>query len=166
MPEPIVRIGQIVGAHGLRGEVKVAPLTDFVARFAKGERLLLQGVWRKIEVSREHKGRPLLKLEGIDDISTAERLQWEYVEAEGPPPVAEDEFRIEDLIGLAVYDQEGRLIGEVDNVLALPAQDVLQIGSTLIPLIKEFVESIDFEAERIDVRLIPGMLPDQNEDQA
>ncbi|MER3496358.1 MAG: 16S rRNA processing protein RimM [Armatimonadota bacterium] len=166
MPEPIVRIGQIVGAHGLRGEVKIAPLTDFVTRFAKGERLLLQGVWRTIEVSREHKGRPLLKLEGIDDISTAERLQWEYVEAEGPPPAAEDEFRIEDLIGLAVYDQEGRLIGEVDNVLALPAQDVLQIGSTLIPLIKEFVESIDFEAERIDVRLIPGMMPDQNEDQA
>lgn len=163
MSGPLARVGQIVGAHGLRGELRIAPLTDFTARFAKGERLQLQGVWRKIEASREHKGRPLIKLEGIDDIHAAEKLQWEYLDAEGPPPAADDEFLIEDLIGLAVYDADGSLLGEVDEVLTLPAHEVLQVGETMIPFIEEFVEEVDFDAERISVRLIPGMLPGSEE---
>ncbi|RYG29433.1 hypothetical protein EON81_26730, partial [bacterium] len=53
--QKIVRVGRIAGPHGLRGEMKIDPLTDFDSRFAKGATLILQGVPRKIELSREHK---------------------------------------------------------------------------------------------------------------
>ena len=156
--EKLVRVGRIAGAHGLRGEVKVDALTDFDSRFAKGSSLFLKGVWRKITASREHKGRPLLKLEGIDTIDQAEALQWEYLEAEGAPEPDEDEFLVDDLLGLRVITEAGEAIGEVDEVLVTAAHEILQVGETLIPLVKEFVLGIDFDAETITVRLIPGML--------
>ncbi len=158
--EPLVRVGRVAGAHGLKGELKIDVLTDFDSRFEKGASLLLKGVWRRIVASREHKGRPLLKLEGIDTIDQAEALQWEYVESKGAPEPDEDEFLVDDLLGLRVVTIEGETIGEVDEVLVTAAHEILQVGETLIPLVKEFVVGIDFDEETVTVRLIPGMRDD------
>lgn len=156
-----VRIGQIVGAHGLKGQVKIAPLTDFVQRFQKGARLRLRDQWVTVESFSIHKNRPLIKLSGIDTIDAAEALQWEYLEAiiDSAPDLDEDEFLTADLIGCRVVTVDGIEVGEVDEVLAMPAHDVLQVGEVMIPVVKEFIEGIDLEAEVITVRLIPGMLP-------
>ena len=159
--KPTVRVGQIVGAFGLRGQVKVEPLTDFMERFEKGSKLLLKGDWITVVDSSVHKGRPLLKLSGVDSATAAEALQWQYLEAnaEERPELEEDEFFTEDLIGLAVFTDEGEKLGEVDDVLALPAQDVLKIGEIMIPVVKEFVKDVDLETGQITVHLIPGMRP-------
>jgi 16S rRNA processing protein RimM len=159
-PTP-TRIGQIVGAFGLKGEVKVEPLTSFWDRFQKGARLRLKGDWVTVEGYREHKNRPLLRLSGVNDATAAEALQWEYLEAilADPPELEEDEFLTEDLIGLRVVTTDGQELGEVDDVLGTPAHDILQIGEILIPVVKEFVKDIDLEEEVITVQLIPGMLP-------
>jgi 16S rRNA processing protein RimM len=160
-----IRIGQIVGAFGLRGEVKVQPLTDFEERFRPGARLRLKGDWVTIETSRDHKGRPLLKLSGIDDLTTAEALQWEYLEGieEDLPELDEDEFLAEDLIGLRVVTASGEELGKVDEVLSYPAQDILRVGAIMIPMVEQFVREIDLDEEKITVELIPGMRPEDEE---
>ncbi|HWD38527.1 MAG TPA: ribosome maturation factor RimM [Fimbriimonas sp.] len=155
-----VRVGQIVGAFGLRGQVKVQPLTDFFERFEKGSTLFLRGEPVLIEDSRIHKGRPLIKLKGVKDATAAEGLKWEYLEAEGRPELEEDQFLTEDLLDLEVYTEDGQLLGTVDEVLNNPAHDILVVGELMIPVVKEFVLDVDLDEEKITVRLIPGMLPE------
>jgi 16S rRNA processing protein RimM len=128
-------------------------------RFQKGARLMLRGQWVEVESMSIHKGRPLIKISGIEDLTAAEKLQWEYLEAVGRPELDEDEYLAEDLIGLKVVTDTGQELGEVEDVLPYPAQDVLQVGEILIPLIKQFVKKIDPDNGTITVHLIPGMLP-------
>lgn len=155
-----VRIGQIVGAHGLRGHVKVQPLTDVLTRFAVGARLRLQGNWVTVDTYTLHKGRPLIKLSGINDVDTAQALQWEFLEAiPSDTELEEDEFLVDDLIGCVVVTSAGKELGEVEDVLQLPAHDVLQVGEILIPLVEEFVKDVDLDNAVITVELIQGMLP-------
>lgn len=162
MPE-LIRVGRIVGAFGLKGELKVDPLTDFLDRFDKGSRLRLNGDWVTVETVRMHKGRPLVKLAGIDDATAAEKLQWAYLEGEEQDlELEEDEYLAEDLVGMQVFSVSGELIGEVDEVLAYPAQDILKVGETLIPMVQQFIKEIDLEAEKITVELLPGMRPGED----
>jgi 16S rRNA processing protein RimM len=153
-------VGRIVGAFGLKGELKVEPLTDFLERMHKGSRLRLKDEWVTVESFRLHKDRPLLKVSGIDDVTAAQALQWEELFSANTerPALEEDEFLTEDLIGLQVVTVEGTELGEVDDVLPLPAHDVLQIGELMIPAVKEFVKDVDLEAGKITVKLIPGMI--------
>lgn len=162
MAENSFPVGRIVGAHGIKGLVKIEPLTDYPEdRMKAGSRLRLKNDWVTVESYAVHKGRPLLKLAGIDDMSAAQALQWETLEYVGDdrPELEEDEFFIEDLIGLRVVTSDGKELGEVEDVLEMPAHDVLQIGDVLVPMVKEFVKDIDFDTETITVELIPGMLP-------
>ena len=161
MAGEFIRVGRIVGAFGLKGELKVDPLTDFEDRFLKGSRLRLKGDWVTVDSMRVHKGRPLIKLTGVDDATEAEKLQWEYLEASSKdmPTMDEDEFLVDDLVGLKVVTTEGEPLGEVDEVLAYPAHEILQVGEILIPLVKEFVKKVDLDKETITVKLIPGMRP-------
>jgi 16S rRNA processing protein RimM len=155
-----MRIGQIVGTHGLKGQFKVQPLTDFMSRFQKGAEVSLKGKAYVVETCSTHKGRPLMKLVGIDDISVAEKLQWEFLEApDDRPELADDEFLVEDLIGLMAYDENGVELGEVDEVLDSPAHEILVIGEIMVPFIEEFILEIDFDAETIKLSLLPGMRP-------
>lgn len=162
----LIRIGQITGGFGIRGQVKVEPMTDFPERFRKGMRLRLRNEWVRIESSSLHKGRFLLKLEGIDSLTEAEKLQWEYLEipADDRPELEEDEFLTQDLIGLKVVTDDGRELGSVDEVLPYPAHDVLVVGELMIPMVKAFIRRIDLETAEIEVHLIPGMTGEGEDD--
>jgi 16S rRNA processing protein RimM len=158
-----IRIGQIVGAFGLKGSVKVEALTDFEDRFLPGTRLRMKGEWVTIEDMRMHKGRPLLKLSGVKDLTAAEKLQWEYLEApaKGERDLEEDEYLVDDLVGMKVVSTNGEELGVVEDVLPYPAQDVLKVGELMIPMVKEFVKNVDVKNEIIQVELLPGMLSEE-----
>ncbi len=158
MDAPRTPVGRIVGAHGLKGLLKVEFLTDFPDRLIEASRVRLKGEWRDVLSVTPHKGRLLMKLEGVDKIEAAEALQWQTLEVEGEPELEEDEFLTDDLIGLEAWNVNGERLGVVDDVLRYPAHDVLQIGELLVPAIKQFVVSVDLDAERIELRLLPGML--------
>jgi 16S rRNA processing protein RimM len=164
LPAEFVRVGRIVGAFGLKGEVKVDPLTDFEERFAKGSRLRLKGEWTTVEAVRYHKNRPLLKLTGVSDVSAAEALQWEYLEAPAldEQDLEDDEYLVEDLIGMKVRTRQGEDLGVVEEVLDYPAHDILKVGEIMIPLIKEFVKEVDLDEEVITVELLHGMRPGED----
>jgi 16S rRNA processing protein RimM len=153
-------VGKIVGAFGLKGEVKVEPMTDFLERMHKGSRLRLKGEWVTVEAFRIHKDRPLLKLSGINSVEAAQALQWQELLSASTerPALDDDEYLTEDLIGMKVVTVDGQDLGQVDDVLPMPAHDVLQIGELLLPAVKEFVKDIDLDGEIITVKLIPGML--------
>lgn len=156
----MVAVGRIVGEFGLKGAVKVEVATDFPERFDPGSTLILDGVPRKVERTTWHRGQARIKLEGIDSVEAARALKWKelLVDATDRPELEEDEFYTLDLIGLEVFDEQGRRLGLVDDVIACPAHDVIQMGDTLIPARQEFVRGIDLDQGRITVRLIPGML--------
>lgn len=166
-PESIEPIGRIVGGFGLRGQLKIEPLTDFFERFAKGESVRLRGEWVEIEASTVHKGRPLIKLKGFDTLTQAETLKWETIEGDTSkvPELDEDEFFTEDLIGLEVFLEDGTSIGVINDILTTAAHDILVIGEIMIPAIKEFVVDIDLDEEKVVVRVIEGMLGDAESDQ-
>ncbi|MCC7435178.1 MAG: 16S rRNA processing protein RimM [Methanoregulaceae archaeon] len=155
-----VRVAQIVGPFGIKGQVKLKLLTDFPERFESGRRLRLNDEWVTIEEALVHKNQLVVRLSGVKDRTDAERLQWNYLEAladERPELEEDDEYFTEDLVGLAVVTTDGRGLGKVDRVDAYPAHDVLVVGKILIPAVKAFVQEIDLDEERITVQLIPGM---------
>src|SRR3984893_4638199 len=67
----MIRVGQVGGAYGLEGAVKVIPLTDFDDRFNAGSKLMLDGAEREVEWSRPGHPGLVLKLSGIDDRTRA-----------------------------------------------------------------------------------------------
>lgn len=154
-------IGRIVGAFGIRGQVKVEPMTDFMERFSAGRKLWILDKPFTVETFSMHKGRPLIKLSGIDHIDAAEALQWSYLDTSTRQKLVleEDEFMTKDLIGLAVVTEEGESLGVVNDVQTFPAHDTLIVGELMIPVVKAFVKLVDLEARRLTVRLIPGMRP-------
>lgn len=116
-------IGRITGVHGIRGEVKAAPMTDDPARFDA-----LTTVWvvqkkkrREYAVDgvRFHKGQVLLTLKGVADRTAAEKLKGATLEVARADavPLAEDEIFIVDLIGLTVTDAQDAPIGTVADVI-------------------------------------------------
>ncbi len=135
-------------------------MTDFLQRFDKGARLRLNGDWVTVESSIMHKGRPHIKLEGVNDMTAAEKLQWQYLEAPAMrPELEDDEFYTADLIGMKVVTTEGEELGVVDNVVEYPAHEVIEVGEIMIPAVKEFIKDVDLEKEVITVQLIEGMRP-------
>lgn len=159
-----VRVAQIVGPFGIKGQVKLKLLTDFPERFAKGRRLRLNDEWVTIDETLLHKTQLIVRLSGVKDRTDAERLQWAYLEAlvDERPALDEGEFLTEDLIGLEVVNSDGRTLGKVDRVEKYPAHDILVVGTLMIPAVQAFVLDVDLDAKRITVQLIPGMEEDDD----
>lgn len=166
-----LKVGRIVNTHGLKGQLKVEVLTDFEQRLAKGRRLRLKDDWVTVEASQWQDKRMLVKLSGIDSIDAAKALQWEYLFAAPGEEIEleEDEYFVEDLVGMKVVTTDGDELGEVEAVEAYPAQDILILAphashpgpdALMIPFVEQFVKKVDFEAETITVELIEGMLGD------
>jgi 16S rRNA processing protein RimM len=163
-----VSIGIVARAHGIRGEVQVSPVTDDLQQFKtlkqvylkiyKGERQLL-----KIERARIQNDKVILKFEGIDNRTDAADLKDSRIEKQFDPyvPLLPDEYYIFDLIGLVVKTTENRLLGEIAEVLTLPANDVyvVQNGTEeyLIPAIKDVIKQVDLEAGIMLVQPIDGL---------
>ena len=68
----MIRVGQVTGAYGLEGAVKVMPLTDFDDRFDPGALLVLDGAAHEVEWSRESQPGLVVKLQGIENRTVAE----------------------------------------------------------------------------------------------
>ena len=76
----MIRVGQVTGAYGLDGAVKVTPLTDFQDRFDPGVSLLLDGSELHVEWSRESHPGLVVKLRGIENRTVAELFRGRYLD--------------------------------------------------------------------------------------
>jgi len=148
-PEPDLRVGRVLKAHGVKGAVRVELLTDFPDRFAPGRELLVGGRRLRVTRSEELDGSMLVVFEGIDDRTGAEPLAGAYVtvplrDARALPA---DQYYHFQLVGLTVVDiRQARELGRVAEVLTYAANDVLRVTDgeheVLIPMIRSVVRSI------------------------
>lgn len=147
-PEPDLRIGRVLKAHGVKGAVRVELLTDFPDRFAPGREVLLAGRRLKVTRSEDLGGTMLVTFAGIDDRTSAEQLAGYFTvplgEARALPA---DQYYHFQLVGLRVIDTvTSRELGKVAEVLTYAANDVLRVTDgdheILIPMIRSVVRSI------------------------
>ncbi len=166
--DKLLQVGVIATTHGVRGEVKVFPTTDDVSRFQTLKQVILDTGKEKIELEisgvKFFKNMVILKLKGIDDINEVEQYRKKslYVTRENAVELAENEYFIADLIGLAVTSDEGEDLGEVKDVLQTGANDVYVIGredgaDILLPAIRDCVKQVDVEGGSMTVHLLPGL---------
>ena len=153
----ILRVGKIVNTHGLKGEVKVIPLTDDPKRYNELEFVIIDGIERKIQGCKYQKDRVIVKIEGINTIEEAEKYKNKYMEIprEYAVPLEEDTYYIADIIGCTVYDTEGKNLGEVYDVIQTKNNDVYWIRKPkelLIPVLLEIVTDIDIENRKITIK--------------
>lgn len=160
-----IKIGKIVNAVGLKGEVKVYNYSGSRARYESHGHIFAGVTKREIEKSRYVKGTVILKLSGIDDRSAAEASKGEdiYIDEADLPELPEGEFFIRDLIGLEVFDDAGAAIGSLCDVIQNSAQDLYEVEMTggrkiLIPAVEEFIVGVDIEKKRMTVKLIEGLI--------
>ncbi len=165
-----IKIGKIVNAVALRGEVKVYHYSDYKERFEELDSVLLEhkGKYEEygIEGVRYQKEMVILKLKGVSDRNAAEALKERdiYITEADLRELPEDTFYIRDLIGCkALSADDGSEIGEITDVLQNSAQDIYQIRlangkETLIPVVAEFVKEVDIEHKTVKIRLIPGFI--------
>jgi 16S rRNA processing protein RimM len=153
----VIRVGQVTGAYGLEGAVKVMPLTDFQDRFDPGASLLLDGSQQQVEWSREGQPGLVVKLRGIDNRTMAELIRGRYLEVpdEEMRPLEPGRFYHRQVVGLAVVTSSGERLGVVEEVLERPANDVWvsHEGAVeyLIPATKDAVLQVDVAAGRVVV---------------
>lgn len=159
-PEPDLRIGRVLKAHGVRGAVRLELLTDFPDRFAAGREVVVRGRRLRVARSEELDGSMLVTFDGIEDRTAAEELAGAYVtvplvEARALPAGQYYHFQ---LVGLTVFDRrQARELGRVAEVLTYAANDVLRVTDgereILIPMIRSVVRSIAPSEGRISVDL-------------
>jgi 16S rRNA processing protein RimM len=169
-PEPrYLAIGQVAGAHGLRGELKTEILTEEPARFGRLNRVYVgregeDPLPRRLEAFRFHQGRVLLKIEGCEDRTAAEALRGVLIQVpiEEAIPLQEGEYYEHQVIGLAVWTITGEPLGKVAEILYTGANDVYLVRAPdrkeiLIPAIAGVILEVDLEAGRLVVELLEGL---------
>ncbi|HUY74408.1 MAG TPA: ribosome maturation factor RimM [Candidatus Dormibacteraeota bacterium] len=153
----MIKIGQVMGAYGLDGAVKVLPLTDFSDRFDPGAALVLEGAERMVEWSRPGQPGLVVKLKGIENRSVAELFRGLYLEVSEADirPLEDGRFYHHQVVGLAVETHSGTPLGIVAEVLERPANDVWvsHDGAIehLIPATRDAVLEVDLETRRVVV---------------
>ncbi|MDD3839636.1 MAG: ribosome maturation factor RimM [Clostridia bacterium] len=163
-------IGQILKPRGLKGEIKVFPLTDVIDRFNDLEYVLIENSADElkkydIEYVKYQKDIVYIKLEQVNSVDEAERLREKYIKISRNDaiPLEEGEYFICDIVGLKVYDEESKYIGEIQDVIKTGSNDVYSVNShdgreILIPAIKKVVKNIDLEKRTMKIQLLEGLI--------
>ena len=166
------QVGAITQTHGVRGEVKVFPMTDDINRFKNMKDLILDTGKEKITLQvtsvRPQKNLVILKFKGYDNINDVEKYKNAtlWVTRENAVPLEEGEFYIADIIDAKVYEEDGNYLGILTDVMETGANDVyvvkLETGKELlIPAISQCIIDVNVEESKMVVRLMKGMLEDE-----
>ena len=171
MKKPFLEVGQIVGTHGIAGELRVQPwcdTPDFLCGFSK---LYLDDAGGKqvdIISSRAHKNIVLMRIEGVGGIEDAERLRGKtlYISRQDAP-LEEGANFICDLLGCAVFDADsGDRLGTLTDVIKTGANDVWQVSENgrdyLVPVIPEVLCEVDTDREIVTIRPLKGIFDNDN----
>ena len=163
-----VLVGEILKAHGVKGELKVYPLTHDPRRFIHLQEVILTKGERHKRVKvlgvRVQPDFVYLTLDEINSMDEAEKYRgWEVrIDRSEVPPLKEGWYYFE-LEGLQVYDGE-RYLGTLTQVLETGANDVYLVkgpqGEICIPALKSVVKKVDIPGRRMDVILPPGLVED------
>lgn len=161
-----ILMGIILGAHGVRGAVRLksfaAEPESFRAYGPLQDRMGKRSF--RLEPIGQTRGAVLAKIDGVTDRDQADALKGIelYLSRTALPPVAPDEFYQADLIGLQAELADGTALGRVTGVLDYGQGDMLEIAgekeSLVIPFTHQTVPSVDLAQGRIVVSPPPGLV--------
>lgn len=161
-------VGKITNTHGIKGELKIFPLTDNIERFDDLKNAYIGE--NKINVSLErvryHKNLAIIKLNEYNDINEVLKFKDEYIYVDDEEKVTlpKDHFFIYDLVDSQVFDMESNLIGTLVDVLKGPSNDVYVVKNMdknkeyLIPAVKQFIIKVNILDKKIVINPIEGMI--------
>ena len=159
------RVGAILGLFGVRGELKIEPTEAGEPLFQNGAVFLARPQEKMVHLDsvRAHKGRLLARLREAPDLESAQAFVGAELLAERErleAVLADDEILDVDLIGTAIFEGAGRLIGEVRAVEHYPSSAMLVVGAkrVLIPFVKAYIIEFDRSARRLTLDLPEGLL--------
>lgn len=167
-PETVI-IGRVLAAHGVRGEMRVEPLTDDPDRFDSLSSVFIRGHGYKVTSARAHPRGVLLRLEGVTIPEDVESMRGEYIHipAEEAAPLPEGAYYHYQLLGMRVETAQGEVLGELVAIMPLQSNDVYVVrgerGEVLLPAITDVVKEIDTEASKMVIEPVPGLLPWETE---
>ena len=166
--ENLVNIGTVTGTHHLTGTVKVNSIFEDIDTIT-GEKVLLEKDDKKRlltikNIKRLNDRKLLVNFEEITDVEQGKEINGFQIKIRRDllPEKNENEFYIKDLLGMEVFEM-GEKIGEILDVLETAAhniiivEDIVNRKEVMIPFIDEFVKKMDFENNRVEVKLIEGM---------
>ncbi|WP_046228056.1 ribosome maturation factor RimM [Paenibacillus dauci] len=172
MSEQWLMVGKIVNTHGIRGELKIYPNTDFPeVRFAVGNKLQMineeTGASQQVEVqtSRLQKNMYVIRFKGFGNINEVEKYKgWVLkVSKNDTVDLEEDEYYFHEIIGCEVITDEGQSLGVIIEILTPGANDVWVVKPAkgkdiLIPYIHDVVLDINVEDKKITIHVMEGLL--------
>ncbi len=163
-----LEIGQIVNTYGIKGFVKVIPYTDDIKRFEelKTVYIVYKGEMKLMTIAEVaySKSSVLLKFNEVPDINTAEKYRNCIIKIprKDAAKLPENSYFIVDLIGLNVYTEDQRFLGELIDVFKTGSNDVYVVKNEdgkqlLLPAIKEVIKNVDIQNKKMIVNLIKGL---------
>lgn len=163
----MLRVGKITNTHGIKGDLKILPLTDYFERFEELEWVYIEGFKEKFYIENI-KYKPtlvILSFEGYGDINLVEKFKERYllIDESQRRILPEDTYYIADIIGLDVFTVKDEYIGKVVDIIQTGSSEVYVIRMNnlkeiMIPSVKEFMPEISLEKKRITIDPIEGMI--------
>jgi len=156
--EGYVAVGRVLGPFGLKGELRVQPLTDNPDRFLPKARLWAGQQPVTVADSRDAQGYVFLTLKGFRDRASVDKFRHvllQVPEAELAPLPKGAYYRFQ-LVGLAVVARDGALLGTLDEIIETGANDVYRVhpaegADVLLPALDDVIISVDLDAKRMVV---------------
>ncbi|MDW7668241.1 MAG: ribosome maturation factor RimM [Bacillota bacterium] len=160
------KTGKIINTHGLKGLIRIDYYHYQPEKLMEVSSIYIGNEKIKYPIkSITANKKILLNLEGIDSIEKAEKLKNSdiFINLEEKEILIEDkdEYFIEDIIGLRVYDEEDNYIGKITNILKTGKNDIYELDNDvkkLIPASKQFIKEIDLKNNKMIVKLIEGLI--------
>lgn len=152
----LITIGVIVAPHGVRGDLRIMPQTDFPDRFLTMDACYIDGKEYHITSARYRKQFILATFKEVPDRNAAELMARKEIQVPRDQLVElpEGRYYIFDIIGLTVEDTKGHVLGTVSDVLQPGANDVYVVKQEgqpdlLLPVLEHVILDIDVEGGKI-----------------
>ena len=168
MKQEYIRVGRIVNAHGIRGEVRVQPRDGDPAFLTRFKTFYIDGQPVSPTANHVHKSLVLMKFPGVEDMNAAltykdKDLYIRRADARLP----EGAYFDDELLGMGVFDAAtGEELGKLTAVEDYPAHKVYTVKGRreyLIPAVKDvFIKSVDLDRDRMEVQVWEGMSTDED----
>ena len=155
--EQKICIGKIVKTIGIKGEVKIIPLTDNINRFKSILEFYIDSTLCMVEKISIRNNFVSAKIVGIDspEQALAYKDKLIFVDRENAIKLQENQYFIVDLIGCKIYDEQENFIGEVLNVENYGASDIIVFKKDnkehSIPFLDKIFTNVDLENQKIVV---------------
>lgn len=168
--EKMLSVGKVLNFHGIQGEVKVGYTAgrEGVIESAKEFVAVKDNKTFKLTVEsvRFHKGCALIKFKEINSINDSNEIKGAYLKL-GKEIISEsleeDEFYINDLVGLDCFDTENNFIGKISSVITMGSEDLLMVKDAddkenMVPFVKALVPEVMIKEKKVIINKIQGLI--------